>query len=100
MSQVIAFNAATMRTSAATTRSAFVGISDSKLSRVEDCGSALVAETVEFFLEHLENALARDEVRSEALAANIEASAADFSAAEAENQRKIQALLSSLQELY
>ncbi|KYJ97178.1 hypothetical protein [Microbacterium sp. CH1] len=75
MGDIFAFNASAMHASAVQTRSALSGVKKRGYTRVDDCGSALVAETVDFFLDLLEEELTEAEKTSEKLAKNIELTA-------------------------
>lgn len=100
MGDIFAFNASAMQNSAGRTRSALAGAGDDGFDRVDNCGSALVADTVDFFLGLLEDALANAEQSSEALATNIELTAADFIGTESESQGDVDDLVDTLQGLY
>lgn len=100
MGDIFAFNASAMQSSAGYTRSALAGIGDDGFDRVDNCGSALVAETVDFFLDLLEDALANASTSSETLAKNIELTAEDFIGTESESQGEVDELVDTLKGLY
>lgn len=100
MGEMFAFNASAMRGSAAQTRTALAGVTTSGYTRVDNCGSAIVVETVDFFLDLLEEALSDAETAAEKLAANIELTADDFVATEAGMEAEVDTLVVALKELY
>lgn len=100
MGDIFAFNASSMQSSAGYTRSALAGVGDDGFDRVDNCGSALVAETVDFFLDLLEGSLANAAKSSETLATNIELTAEEFSGNEAESQGEVEDLVDTLKEMY
>jgi len=100
MGDIFAFNASAMHASAVQTRSALGGVKKRGYTRVDNCGSALVAETVDFFLDLLEEALSEAEKASEKLAKNIELTADDFVAAESGSQAEVDTLVDTLKDLY
>lgn len=100
MGDIFAFDASAMQNSAGHTRSALSGVGDGGFDRVDNCGSALVADTVEFFLDLLEDALAEAEKSAEKLAENIELTADDFVGAESDSQSEVEDLVDALKELY
>lgn len=100
MGDLFTFNAPAMQVSAAQTRSALSGMKKRGYTRVDNCGSALVAETVDFFLDLLEEELSEAEKASEKLAKNIELTADDFVAAESGSQAEVDTLVDTLKDLY
>lgn len=100
MGNVVAFNASAMRSSAACTRSALTGVGGGGFDRVDNCGSALVADTVGFFLTLLEDALADAAKSAEKLAKNIELTVDDFVGTESDSQAEVDDLVDTLKELY
>lgn len=100
MGDYFAFNASGMQNSAGHTRNALAGLGVADMDRVGDCGSSLVATTVDFFLDLLKEALDDADQSSEKLAKNIELTAEDFVGTESTHQSELDSFVDTLKGIY
>lgn len=99
MTGVLQFDSSQMKKSAQTIQGVYSGLKESDYPNVQDCGSPLVASTIDFFIEKFTSSLRKSERYSERIATAIDASADDFERTESGNVDAVRLLVNAVIEV-